>query len=81
MVIQKERVVGLKGGVRAVLLVGGFGCVAHELSALEFCGAYHAVAVGTHFVARAQGVYGLCSHAVEAYAFLERLGIVFRAGV
>ena len=81
VVIQKERVVGLKGGVRAVFFVGGFGCVAHELSALEFCGAYHAVAVGTHFVARAQGVYGLCSHAVEAYAFLERLGIVFRAGV
>ena len=81
VVVLKHGVVGFKPDVGAVFVVGLLCHVGLKYSACESCLSHLTLAVGAHLKLRAQGVYCLHAHTVEADAFLECLGVVFSTGI
>ena len=81
LIVLEQSVVGLKEDVRSVLVLRVLGLVGCQHAFLECCRAHLSVAVRAHLEVRAQGVYRLCSHAVQTDALLERLAVVFSSGV
>ena len=81
LVVLEQRVVGTEVDVGSVLVLRVAGLVADELAFLEDEGSHFSLAVALHLEAGTEGVDGLHAHAVESYALLEGLGVVFSARV
>ena len=80
-VVDEQRVVRFEVYVRAVLVLGVFRGVARERAALERRLAHLAVPVRPYLETRAECVHRFHAHAVQSDALLERLRVVFAAGV
>ena len=80
-VVFEQCVVGFKEDIGAALIGSFLGYVGDEFTALKLCRAHFAVAIGTHLEARTQEVDGLDAHTIHSHGFLERLRVVFTAGI
>ena len=81
LVVLKKGVVGFEENIGAALVLSRLGGVAHQLTALKFCRAHLAVAIGSHLEMRTEEVDGLDANTVHAHRLLEGLGIIFASGV
>ncbi len=80
-IVLKQRIVRLEIDIGAVLVGGFLGLVILEDALLKLQCTHLALAVTLHLEVGAEGIDGLHTDAVEAYALLECLRVVFAAGV